>query len=165
MGGRLYISKEQESEIKAMRKENKNKNIERRLKALELYVEGKSRAEIAEKTEYSITYISKLAAKYVDFGMSAITDNHYHGNRRNMGFDEESKLLDEFKEQAEAGQIVEVSDIKAAYEKAVGHQSESHGQIYKILTRHGWRKIMPRSRHPKKASDEEIAASKKLTIR
>ena len=32
-----------------------------------------------------------------------------------------------------------------------------------VLHRQGWRKIMPRSRHPKKADEEVIATSKKLT--
>jgi hypothetical protein len=31
------------------------------------------------------------------------------------------------------------------------------------LKRHGWRKVKPRPRHPGKASDEVIEASKKLT--
>ncbi|MCI8680389.1 MAG: winged helix-turn-helix domain-containing protein [Oscillospiraceae bacterium] len=29
-----------------------------------------------------------------------------------------------------------------------------------MLHRHGWRKVMPRSRHLKEASEEEIAVSK-----
>ena len=52
--------------------------------------------------------------------------------------------------------------LKEAYDKAVGHKSGS-GQIYFVLHRHGWSKKMPRSKHPQKASDEAIEASKKLT--
>ena len=55
----------------------------------------------------------------------------------------------------------EVSEIKARYEEAVGN-SIGGSQIYYVLKRHGWRKVMPRSRHPKKASEEVIATSKKL---
>jgi len=47
------------------------------------------------------------------------------------------------------------------YEKRIGHEIRSHGQIYKLLKRHGWRKIKPRPEHPQKASEEEIEASKK----
>ena len=54
------------------------------------------------------------------------------------------------------------SEIKAAYQEAVGH-SVGASQIYYVLHRHKWRKVMPRSRHPKKASEEVIATSKKLT--
>ena len=41
-------------------------------------------------------------------------------------------------------------------------ETKSVGHIYAVLHRNGWRKTMPRSRHPKKASDEAIEASKKL---
>ena len=78
-----------------------------------------------------------------------------------MSYEEETKLIEPFKERAEKGQLVEVSEIKARYEEAVGH-SIGGSQIYYVLKRHGWRKVMPRSRHPKKASEEVIATSKKL---
>ena len=51
---------------------------------------------------------------------------------------------------AEKGEIIEVSEIEQAYQKKIDHKISS-GQIYLVLHRHGWRKIMPRSRHPKKA--------------
>ena len=44
--------------------------------------------------------------------------------------------------------------------KGIGH-SIGTSQIYYVLHRHGWRKVMPRSRHPKKASEEVIETSKK----
>ena len=75
--------------------------------------------------------------------------------------EEEAALLEPFQAEAEKGQIVEVSKIKAQYEEAVGHRIGG-SQIYYVLERHGWRKVMPRSRHPKKASDEVIETSKKL---
>ena len=55
------------------------------------------------------------------------------------------------------------NEIKEAYIKLVGH-SIGHEQIYRVLRRHGYRKIMPRSRHPKKAGDEEIEQSKKKLL-
>ena len=79
-----------------------------------------------------------------------------------MRYEEESALLEPFQKDAEAGQIVEVSEIKAAYQKAVGH-SIGTAQIYYVLRRHKWRKVMPRSKHPKKADEEVIKASKKIT--
>ena len=64
---------------------------------------------------------------------------------------------------AEKGQIVETTKIKEEYEKRVGHKIGS-GQIDRVLKRQGWRKVMPRSRHPKKAGEEERESSKELTI-
>lgn len=79
-----------------------------------------------------------------------------------MSFEAEGEFLAEYKAMAEKGQIVEVSAIKAAYEAKVGH-TIGGGQIYYVLHRHGWRKVMPRSKHPKKASNEAIEASKKCS--
>ena len=79
---------------------------------------------------------------------------------RNMSYEEEEKILSEFSKQAEQGKIVEVSQIKKAYDKAVGHETKPT-QIYALLKRHKWTKKMPRSRHPKKAKDGVIEASKK----
>ena len=81
-----------------------------------------------------------------------------------MTKEEERALLEPFRKKAEEGQIIEVSEIKACYEQAVGH-SIGGSQIYRVLQRQGWRKIMPRSRHPKKADEEVIETSKKLTMK
>ncbi len=150
--------------IKKARKANKDKQVERRLNALELQASGKSAKEIATITGFHPAYISQLMAKYRDGGIEAITGNHYGGNRRNMSVEEEAKLLEPFRQRASQGQLIEISEIKAAYEKAVGHRIGG-SQIYYVLRRHGWRKVMPRSKHPKKASDEAIEASKKLTLK
>mgnify|MGYP000958749136 FL=1 len=155
------ISQSQLLEIEAARKKNRNKNVERRLCVLVMRAEGKSLEEISEKTGYHISTASKLIARYMRDGISAIAENHYKGNRRNMSFEEEAAILAPFIERAERGEMVDIKEIAAAYQKAVPHKV-SDTQIYYVLHRHGWRKIMPRSRHPKKASEEAIEASKKL---
>ena len=154
------ISQSQLVEIETARKKNRNKNIERRLYVLVMRAEGKSLEEISEKTGYHISTASKLIARYMRDGISAIAENHYKGNRRNMSFEEEAAILAPFIERAERGEMVDIKEIAAAYQKAVPHKI-SDTQIYYVLHRHGWRKIVPRSRHPKKASEEAIEASKK----
>ena len=155
------ISQRQLVEIETARKRNRNKNIERRLYVLVMRAEGKSLEEISEKTGYHISTASKLIARYMRDGISAIAENHYKGNRRNMSFEEEAAILAPFIERAERGEMVDIKEIAAAYQKAVPHKI-SDTQTYYVLHRHGWRKIMPRSRHPKKAREEAIEASKKL---
>jgi len=161
---RLFISPIEVKEIEMKRKANKDKNIDRRLKVLLLHAKGEGRKEISMQTGYSITHISKIVAKYVDYGMSSVAENNYKANRRNMSIDEEKELLEKFKKQAEEGQIIETSAIKKAYEEAIGRPLNSRGQIYCVLKRHKWRKVMPRSKHPDKANDEVIETSKKLTL-
>ena len=158
-----YTEKDREI-IASARKANKDKRAEKRLQALELRAAGKSAAEVASATGFHVAYISQLTAKYQRGGIEAISGNHYGGNRRNMTPEDEAALLEPFREKAEMGQIVEVSEIKDSYEQAVGH-TIGGSQIYYVLRRNGWRKIMPRGKHPKKASEEAIEASKKLKLK
>ena len=81
-----------------------------------------------------------------------------------MTKEEEKAFLEKFREKAEKGQMISVKEIKEEYDKIVGHETKS-SFIYVVLRRNGWRKIMPRSRHPKKASEEAINASKKLKVK
>lgn len=165
MSKRYQISEEQIHELERLRKRNKDKNVEKRIKALLLHASGKSREQIAEQTGYAKTYISELVSRYCKQGLSAVDGGNYKGNHRNLSFAEEEALLEPFRKAAEAGQIVEVSEIKKAYDTAIGRSTDrDHGRIYRILARHGWRKVMPRSKHPNKASEEACNASKKLTL-
>lgn len=94
-------------------------------------------------------------------GIKALLPKKRIGMHRNMSIGEEKEFLSTYTKQAEAGQIVDLNEIKKAYIEKVGH-SIGGSQIYRMLERHGWRKVMPRSKHPQKASDEVIEASKKL---
>ena len=155
-----------EDEIKAIeqkRKENKDKRKEARLKAQELRAKGAKAHEVAAATGFYAAYVTQLAGKYRNNGLKAIAGNHYGGNHRNMSVEREANILAPFKARAEKGELVEISEIAKVYQSAVDHPV-SRGQIYCVLHRHGWRKVMPRSKHPRKASEDEIAASKKLTL-
>ena len=80
-----------------------------------------------------------------------------------MSIEEEKEFLSTYTKQAEAGQIIDLNELKAAYIEKVGH-SIGGSQIYRMLERHGWRKVMPRSKHPQKASNEAIEASIKSKV-
>lgn len=166
MPKRYEFSEEQIAELESAAKKNKNKNVDKRLEALLLRGQGMKRAEVAAKTGFSVAHITKLTSHYQNDGIEAIVENHYPGNHRNLRFEEERELLQPFVKAAESGQLVEVSAILEAYEAKTGRSFEKdHGRIYRVLKRHGFRKIMPRSKHPGKASDEAIEASKKLIRR
>lgn len=161
MASKYLFSEEEVAAIEKARRENKDKRAEVRLKALELRAKGAKAKEISEQTGLYPTTITRLVEKYRKYGLEAISGNHYGGNHRNMSVEEEAAILASFRERAEKGELVEIKEIKAAYQAAVDHPI-SDSQIYFVLHRHGWRKVMPRSRHPQKADDETIEASKKL---
>jgi len=162
MPKKYEISEEQQLEIVTSRIKNKNKNADKRLEVLELRAKGYKHKQIAEKTGFHIKYVSALVVKYTKEGLKSIIKTKQGGNRRNIGLEEEKELLAEFIQRAREGQIITVKEIEMKYIERIGHECGS-GTIYKLLKRHGWRKVMPRSKHPNKASEEAIEASKKLT--
>jgi len=160
---RIVFTAIQQREIREARAKNKDKNAERRLCVLEMKMNGKSNADIVDRTGYNPTYARSLVTKYFAKGLGSIIGKKRPGNNRNMTFEAESLFVGGFIERAKKGELTTVKDIKKAYEDIVGHKI-GEGHIYTILKRHGWRKIKPRPVHPKKASEAEIEASKKLTL-
>ena len=160
MPKKYIISESNVEEIERMRKLSHDKQVEKRLKAVKLRGEGNDNEVIAEQLETSSDMVSRWVSAYAKGGIEALLPKPRPGRPTQISREEESQLLAEFEARAEAGQVVEVSDIKAAYQEKVGHRIGT-GQIYLVLKRHNWRKVKPRSRHPKKASPEVIETSKK----
>ncbi len=158
------FNEEQKAEIKAARQANRDKQIDRRLEVLELRCNGVSQKEISKDTGYHRSHVCSLIKMYFEEGLKAVAETHYVGNRRNMSFEEEAEILEPFIQKAQQGQMIDIREIEKAYQERVDHRI-GHGQIYCVLHRHGWRKIMPRSGHPKKAGEEVIETSKKLTLK
>ena len=83
-------------------------------------------------------------------GIKALKPKANGGRKReNMTVAEEKTLLAGFAHAAGAGELLNIHDLKAAYEKAIGHPT-SDSTVYNLLHRHGWRKLMPRPFHPKR---------------
>lgn len=59
----------------------------------------------------------------------------------------ERAFLAPFFERAEKGELATTEEIWHAFEARVGHQVDE-STIYRLLNRHGWRKLMPRPFHP-----------------
>ena len=92
----------------------------------------------------------KLQARYFKEGEAALRRGGEGGRYfQNLTLEEERQLLQEFLAQSERGGILEVSRVKAAYEQALGRKVPK-STVYRMLApRHGWRKVVPRPRHPK----------------
>ena len=162
MGKTNDIRCEEAEAIKEYRKDIRDKQTDRRMYAVQLRGEGWRNKDIAEKLDADPRMVSRWVRRYLDGGIEALLTKPRSGRPPKLSYEQEEEILKKFQEKAEAGQIIEISEIKSAYEKEAG-SSKSHSQIYRVLHRHGWRKIKPRSRHPKKASPEAMEASKKLS--
>lgn len=76
------------------------------------------------------------------------------GRRRELiSIEEEKSFLDPWVAQAETGGVLVVPPIHLALEERVGHKVPK-STVYRLLARHGWRKVTPDTRHPK--GDEAV---------
>jgi transposase len=105
---------------------------------------------IAEAMGVSLSTVNRAHMAYDQGGLKALEPKPVGGRQReNMTVAEEKTLLARFAKSAGAGEMLNIHDLKAAYEKAIGHDT-SNSAVYNLLARHGWRKLMPRPFHPKR---------------
>ena len=73
-----------------------------------------------------------------------------HGGRRRqrMSLPQEKEFLAPWENQAKSAGMLIVPPLHQALEKHLGGKVH-HAQVYRMLARHGWRKVAPDSTHPK----------------
>lgn len=166
MMGKSYVITE--DDVKAIRQamdKKENARCYKRLLAVALRGEGKKNDEIGLILQCNPQMVSQWVSRYVREGIESLAkDGRKGGNNRNMGAAEAEEFLEQFREQAERGQIITVEEIAAAYDQKTGKNRESLSTVYKFLHMQGWRLIRPKKQHPGKASAEVIDTSKKLTL-
>jgi len=116
---------------------------------------GRSRATVARFHAEFKSWLSGRQEKERKWG----------GRRRAyLTFEEEKEFLSGFFEVASRGGILVVSEVRTALEEKLGHKV-AETTVYRLLERHGWRKIVPRRRHPKanKSAQEGFKKNSKGT--
>ena len=127
-----------------------NPEQRQRIQMVLLRESGMTQPAIAEAMGVSLSTVNRAHMAYDHGGLKALRRKPSGGRKReNMTLAEEKALLTRFAKAAGAGEMLNIHDIKAAYEKAIGHET-SNSTVYCVLARHGWRKLMPRPFHPKR---------------
>lgn len=123
-----------------------------------------SAAEIAQLLGWSTATVHVMHSRWAKEG-EAIFDVRGRGGRHHQHLTQaqETDLLAPFVERAEAGEMLSVTEIQQAYQERTG-KTVARSTVYRLLERHGWRKIVPRARHPK-ADVAAQAAFKKTAPR
>jgi transposase len=117
---------------------------------------------IAESMGVSRSTVNRAHMAYDHGGLKALRRKPSGGRKReNMPVAEEKALLARFAKAAGAGEMLNIHDLKVAYEKAIGHET-SNSTVYNLLIRHGWRKLMPRPFHPKRDIAAQNAFKKRV---
>lgn len=118
--------------------------------------------QISEITGLSISRVRQIHTAYHHQGESVLEETK-RGGRNHCYMDEvsESKILESFNHKASQGEIVIVGEIHKKYEEVL-QRKVNKSAIYKLLRRHGWRKVFPRPHHPNQNKDEIEAFKKTL---
>ena len=151
----------QKQEINDALKQCKNTFEYKRLQCLMLRAEKDMKLqEISEIVGYNYKSVGNIISKYFQEGLPGMLgENRKGGNKRNLSVNEEDAFIQPFMKKAEQGKLLIVAKIHSAYEELVGH-SVPPSTVYRMLARHNWRKIMPRSKHPKANPADQEAYKK-----
>jgi transposase len=112
-------------------------------------IQPRKAEEIAKCVGVSKSLVHKVISHYNREGIQSIEIKSSGGRYYEyLTKEEEKQFLAPFFQLAEKGELTTTKEIHLAYEKRVGHQVHKT-TIYRLLERHSWRKLLPRSRHPK----------------
>jgi transposase len=124
---------------------------------------GLRAAQIATALGWQVGSVRQIHSDYLRQGEAVLWGKPCGGrHRQNLTREQEKELLIPFLEQAADGGVLVMAPVQAAYEAAIGRPVH-HSVVYRALHRQGWRKIMPRPKHPK--ANEEIREAFKKTYR
>jgi transposase len=110
---------------------------------------GSSAKEIAQLLGWSTATVHVMHSRWAKEG-EAIFDVRGRGGRRHQHLtpEQEQELLAPFVQRASSAGLLTVTELQQAYRDRVGKEV-ARSTIYRLLQRHGWRKVVPRPRHPK----------------
>lgn len=148
--------------MKVLLRQARSLDDHRRIQAVLMRASGTSSPRaIAEVTGLSFNTVRLIHSRFLREGESFLLDRPGRGGRRRLLLDEPARkeLLADFRESAATGGLIEVSSIKRAYERKVGHPV-ALSTVTRLLSAEGWRKVVPRPSHPKKNPDSEASFKK-----
>lgn len=118
-------------------------------------IEPRKAEEIARHCGVSKATVHNVISTYNRLGVAAVETAGKGGRRREyLTLTEEEQFLAPFFTRAQSGEIATVVQIQEAFEAKIGHPVDD-STIYRLLHRHGWRKLMPRPRHPKNDPEKQ----------
>jgi transposase len=124
-------------------------------------VDPRPAGEIAKHSATTVSMVHQVISMYNRLGVTTIETPGKGGRRHHyVTLEAEQAFLAPFFRRAERGEIATAGEIKRAFEAQLGHEV-NESTIYRLLKRHGWRKLMPRPVHPK--ANQEVQEQFKKT--
>lgn len=117
-------------------------------------------AAIATQLGVSKDFVHQVNARYRRLGPDGFLGRGRGGRRRAyLTLDAETAFVESIRPTAVVGDHPTTAQIQQQIETQVGHAVDP-STVYRLLHRHGWRKVQPRPRHPKSSVDDQTAWKK-----
>jgi transposase len=106
--------------------------------------------ETAAALNYELQTVHLLWHRWRKQGLAMFENRRSPGGRRHayLSPDEEREFLETMAVGSESGSLVTAEQIRQRLESCIGKRI-ALTTVYRMLYRHGWRKVSPRKRHPK----------------
>jgi transposase len=120
--------------------------------------------QVAALLGVSVVSVWRWVGRYNRGGPQALGASRRGGRRRGHldSRTEEASVLAALEPRALAGDLLTAGPLRRALEQAAGHRLPT-STLYALLARQDWRKLAPRPRHPRTAS-ETLEAYKKTSV-
>jgi transposase len=125
---------------------------------------GLPAADIATALGWRTGSVHNLHSLYLRQGVTALSGVGRGGRHRQLlTIEQESALLAAFSSAAAQGGVAEAGAVRAALEQQLGHDVDK-STVYRLLARHGWRKLVPRPYHPDASPAQQAAFKKSFVV-
>jgi transposase len=122
---------------------------QRRLAIWLTHVERLPARQVAQSLCVSTPAVWRWIGQYNQQGPEGLQRAGRGGRRwAFLSWEQEQRFLEKWLRAATGGQVLTAKQLHGPLEKITGRRL-SLGYVYRLLQRHGWRKLGPRPRHPK----------------
>jgi transposase len=132
----VKCNRDQVERLKRALQREKDPVVRQRIQMVLLREDGMTQPKIGELTGVSLSTVNRAHMAYDNGGVNALRPRPTGGRRReNMILEEEKAFIARFAQAAGAGELLNICELKAAYEKEIGRPT-SNSTIYNLLDRH-----------------------------
>jgi transposase len=119
-----------------------------RVSCIRLLALGWEAQDVAEAVGCSRGTVYRRKAEFLDQGETVLFVDGWGGRRNEtLTLDEEADFVAQFEDAAREGQMVTATKMLTELAER-SRKPPTPSTLYRILARHGWRKVVPRPRHP-----------------
>lgn len=119
-----------------------------RMTCIRLLALGWEAQDVAEAVGLTRSSVYRRKSEFLKDGESTLQTDGWGGRRGGILTEaQEAEFVAHFEDAARKGQMVSAAVMLTELARRAGKPA-SPATLYRILARHGWRKVVPRPRHP-----------------